>query len=158
MTEWRPVVGYESNYHVSDDGRVKSLPRNTTPGGLLRAAVSKNPGYPEVSLWLKGKSRTHKVHQLVAAAFFGPRPEGAEIRHLNGDRTDCRLGNLLYGTRAENAADTLAHGHNRNAAKTHCPAGHPYDEKNTYRRAADPNTRYCRACNAARVAARKKGL
>lgn len=38
-----------------------------------------------------------------------------------------------------------------NRAKTHCPAGHAYNEKNTYR---DPSgSRRCRACTA--VASRK---
>jgi hypothetical protein len=154
VTEWRPVVGFESNYHVSDDGQVKSLPRNTTRGGILRPAVSKQPGYPEVALWLNGKARTLKVHQLVAAAFLGPRPKGQEVRHLNGNRLDCRLTNLQYGTRLENAQDTIDHGHNKNAAKTHCPKGHPYDEANTYRIASRPTNRYCRACNKDRFARR----
>jgi hypothetical protein len=29
-------------------------------------------------------------------------------------------------------------------AKTHCPVGHPYDEKNTY---LYEGRRYCRACH-----------
>lgn len=33
-----------------------------------------------------------------------------------------------------------------NARKTHCPQGHPYDEKNTYRWSGN-NTRDCRACH-----------
>jgi hypothetical protein len=154
MTEWRPIPGYESNYHVSDGGQVKSLPRNTTRGGILRPAPSKQPGYPSVVLWRDGKQRTFKVHQLVAAAFLGPRPDGMEVRHLNGDRLDCRLANLRYGTRAENAQDTIDHGRNRNVEKTHCPNGHPYDASNTYRRPRNPRTRYCRQCNNVRTRAR----
>jgi hypothetical protein len=38
----------------------------------------------------------------------------------------------------------------RQLAKTHCPAGHPYDEANTYRRRGD-NRRYCRKCKAGAV-------
>lgn len=33
-----------------------------------------------------------------------------ELRHLNGNPQDCRLCNLQYGTRLENAADRIAHG------------------------------------------------
>ena len=38
-----------------------------------------------------------------------------------------------------------------NARKTHCPKGHPYDDKNTYRlrvrsRGRDTTIRYCRLC------------
>ena len=36
----------------------------------------------------------------------------------------------------------------RNARKTHCPKGHPYDEENTY--LAPDGARQCRTCNLAR--------
>ena len=35
-------------------------------------------------------------------AFVGPRPEGNEVLHLNGNPSDNRLENLKYGTRREN--------------------------------------------------------
>jgi DNA invertase Pin-like site-specific DNA recombinase len=50
------------------------------------------------------------VHQLVLLTFVGPLPEGQEVRHLNGDRSDNRLENLCYGTRKENANDAVEHG------------------------------------------------
>jgi hypothetical protein len=37
-----------------------------------------------------------------------------------------------------------------NARKTHCPAGHPYDENNTY-----VNSKGCRVCRACRRAKRR---
>lgn len=49
-------------------------------------------------------------HVLVAEAHLGPRPRGADVRHLNGDPADDRPENLAYGARVENAADTVAHG------------------------------------------------
>ncbi|MFB9286611.1 NUMOD4 domain-containing protein [Pseudoclavibacter helvolus] len=33
---WRPVVEYEGSYDVSDEGRVRSLPRTTPHGKTLR--------------------------------------------------------------------------------------------------------------------------
>lgn len=48
---------------------------------------------------------SHQIHRLVLDAFAGPRPEGMECRHLNGDPKDNRLRNLVWGTRAENMAD-----------------------------------------------------
>ena len=43
---------------------------------------------------------------------------------------------------------TLRHGHHREAAKTHCPAGHAYDEVNvSIGRRSDGHTfRRCRVC------------
>lgn len=156
---WRDVPGYEGLYQVSDMGNVRSARRRGSPGGLLRPGLSR--GYPIVSLSDSGEGRSWRVHQLVAAAFVGSRPEGMEVRHLNGVKTDCRVGNLSYGSASENAADVIRHGRNRNLAKAACPHGHPYDEGNTYRRPTASIRRYCRECNRVRSAAwraSRKGL
>ena len=41
-------------------------------------------------------------HTLIALTWIGPRPEGMEIDHLNGDRCDYSADNLQYVTPAEN--------------------------------------------------------
>ena len=48
----------------------------------------------------EGKTRT--VHSLVAEAFLGPRPEGYDIDHINGDKTRNEASNLRYVTHTEN--------------------------------------------------------
>lgn len=50
------------------------------------------------------------VHHLVALAFIGPRPKGMVIRHRDGDPSNNRVDNLLYGTQQDNMADALRHG------------------------------------------------
>ena len=116
---WRFVVGYEGLYEVSDQGRVRSLDRIVTyaaggrrlfKGRILKAGHSK--GYPRVNLYRDGKQSVKfaLVHQLVLAAFVGPLPEGQEVRHYDGNRKNCSLGNLLYGTRSENYFDKYRHG------------------------------------------------
>ncbi len=84
------------------------------------------------------------VHALVAEAFIGPRPEGMEIRHLNGDPADNRPENLEYGTRSENSKDSKLHGTHFHAGKTHCKRGHPLVEGNLQKSAS--GRRYCLAC------------
>ena len=81
---WLPVVGWEGLYEVSDLGRVRSLPRNTTRGRVLRANPAAN-GYRQATVFRQGHPKSVYVHHLVAEAFIGPRPEGLEIRHLDGD-------------------------------------------------------------------------
>ncbi len=60
-------------------------------------------GYHEVRLRsIDQKSRSFKVHRLVAAAFV-PNPElKPEINHKNGDKTDNSASNLEWATRSEN--------------------------------------------------------
>ena len=148
MTEeqWRAIPGYEGLYLVSCNGAVLSLPRGRAPGGPMRTPVNKH-GYQEVNLTKNGRQKVHLVHAVVLAAFTGPKPPGMQTRHLNGDSADNRLENLAYGTGSENQLDVVRHGMHNHARKTHCPAGHPYDEKNTRVIPSRPRARYCRACH-----------
>ncbi len=134
MERWLPIDGYEGVYEVSDQGRVRSLDRVDTSGrrraGVVLAQVISSTGYHQVGLHYGGATRTMHVHRLVMLTFAGPEPEGMEVRHLDGDRTNSRLANLAWGTHAENMQDQRAHGTHRNTVKTHCPAGHPYVGEN----------------------------
>lgn len=147
MTEqWRPVVGYEGLYEVSDHGRVRSTPRKGTRGGLLKPYPAKAGGYWLVALCRDGGQKFRHVHSIVMEAFVGPRLGGMEVRHLDGDPQNACLSNLRYGTSSENKLDTIRHGRHVTARKTHCPQGHPYDLVNTYVSPSRPTARYCRAC------------
>jgi hypothetical protein len=68
--------------------------------------------YLSVKLSKAGVTKTRYVHQLVLLAFVGPRPkldEKGEIRHLDGDKMNNQLANLVYGTQKENMADRKLH-------------------------------------------------
>lgn len=145
---WLPVAGYEGSYEVSDLGRIRSIDRRDRQGRMCRGLVLKlradRDGY--LTFHTGRPRRVLRVHRLVLLAFQGPAPEGAtEVRHVDGDPANNHLANLRWGTSAENKADQVRHGTHRNASKTHCPQGHPYDEANTY---VPPgtNNRACRAC------------
>lgn len=140
--EWRPVVG-NADYAVSNLGRVVSH-KGREPRVL---APYLNAGYPAVTLRGDAVKRIRKVHALVAEAFIGPRPDGLEVRHIDGDRMHCSLSNIRYGTRAENMQDRLAHGRHPMANKTHCPWRHEYTPENTYMQSG---SRVCRTCKNAR--------
>ena len=102
---WLPVVGYEGLYEVSDLGRVKSLPRSGTPGGILKPSINTGHPYLKVGLTRDCMTRSPKVHILVARAFLGPCREGFEVCHGPGGPQDNRLANLSYGTHVKNMAD-----------------------------------------------------
>jgi hypothetical protein len=46
----------------------------------------------------------------VLKAWVGARLPGQVVRHLNGNKRDNRLANLVWGTQAENVADSIRHG------------------------------------------------
>jgi hypothetical protein len=144
---WLPVPGWTC-YEVSDHGRVRSMPRKGTKGGLLIGSVSPD-GYLQVQLHEPGRMRTYRRHQLVALAFLGPRPEGLEVLHKDGDQLNNHASNLMHGTHRRNTQQRVEDGRHFQANKTHCPQGHPYDEANTYITPA--GSRQCRECTRRRM-------
>lgn len=146
IEQWRPVVGYEGLYEISNTGRLVSLVGRRGPRYEMTAAPS-NWGYRRAVLRGRDGSKKAKLlHVLVAEAFIGPRPPDTEVRHLNGNRLDNRRDNLTYGTRSENIADTIQHGRHNNQSKSHCKWGHEFTEENTL---LFPNGKWrkCRTCN-----------
>lgn len=108
LEEWRPVVGFEGRYEVSNQGRVFSL-----VSGRLLTQSSHTNGYKLVGLGRPPtlrKSAVRYVHRLVLAAFVGPVPDGKEGCHNDGDKANNRLENLRYDTHFSNCQDTHAHG------------------------------------------------
>jgi hypothetical protein len=100
---WRPVYGLEKFYEVSSYGRVRNS---------KRVLMTQYPthGYLKVVLTQNSIRKNYRVHRLVLEAFVGPRPDGMMCRHLDGNRQNNHLGNLAWGTNAENQADRIAHG------------------------------------------------
>ena len=157
IEQWRDIPGHPG-YQVSDHGRVCSLDRTITTanghvrrykGKVLSTPLSKR-GYPHVDLWNRGESQVRYVHSLVAETFIGPRPEGMEVCHNDGSKTNNHVDNLRYGTPSENELDKLRHGTNYNAAKTHCPRGHELFAENIPPSSAKRGKRTCLACSRAR--------
>lgn len=67
-------------------------------------------GHVKVGLSKGNKKYFRKVHRLVLEAFVGPRPEGMECCHYNGDPADNRLENLRWDTSKGNTSDSIRHG------------------------------------------------
>lgn len=106
LTEvWKPVVGYEDCYAVSNHGRIKRTKKGkgTTVGRILKLRLRKN-GYLDVLLCKDGKKKSYLVHCLVLEAFAGPCPPGHECNHKckSGNKTKNYLWNLEWVTHSEN--------------------------------------------------------
>lgn len=92
---WKDVIDYEGLYQISNLGRVKSFPRNTTRGCILKSHPNPN-GYLCVHLTKNGKQTNFRVHKMVAVAFLGHIQNGYQevIDHINGIVTDNQVSNL----------------------------------------------------------------
>lgn len=116
---------------------------------LWRAKLQ-NRGYGQFSF----NGHAVLAHRFAYELLIGPIPDGLTLDHLC--RAPACVNPLhlepvthLENVRRGNAVGPRPNARNANAAKTHCPAGHPYDVTNTYRNAK--GDRICRACNRERA-------
>jgi hypothetical protein len=106
--EWRPVVGFEGRYEVSDQGRVRSI-AGQYAGRIVTPGPHKG-GYGLLQLYRDGKRTVATVHAVVAAAFIGPRPQGMNVCHNDGTPQNNVVSNLRYDSQGSNNRDKIRHG------------------------------------------------
>jgi hypothetical protein len=115
---WRPIIGFEGLYEVSDLGRLRSLDKfiKSSNGGvqLCRGRVLKlqhRGRYPHITLHRGREYKNTHVHTAVLEAFIGPRPPGMEACHGPDPNPDnCALSNLRWDTKSNNQKDRLTQG------------------------------------------------
>lgn len=119
MEIWKPVVGYEGYYEVSDMGRVRSVDHLSKTGikhsetrlvkGRILKPNMKRSGYLTVDLSRGNHVKTISVHKIVATAFLEKRPEDNQINHINCIKSDNRATNLEWCTAEENRKHASEH-------------------------------------------------
>lgn len=91
---WEDII-VDTTHRISNVGRYK----NKRTGKIL---------FPAARLRTKGSD---SIGALMLEAFVEPRPKEKIVRYLDGD---CWLGNyignVVWGTRSENALDSMKHG------------------------------------------------
>lgn len=102
--EWRPVVGWEEFYEVSQLGRLRIKEgyagERRKPGKILSPKV--DGGYFRLDFRHNNKRFCVRVHRIVMEAFAGPCPEGFNVNHIDGNKLNNHLSNLEYVTPREN--------------------------------------------------------
>lgn len=117
--EWKDIPGYEGLYQASSQGRIRSLTRGyigvheekriLKPGhnrqGRLQVVLCRIPEGQ-----IKGAvTKRFQLHLLVLLAFKGPKPEGLNGLHEDGNHLNNCPDNLYYGTQKQNMADKVRH-------------------------------------------------
>ncbi len=118
--EWRPIKEYETQYAVSDHGRIMSLERQVCgimgeiercrimPERLMVQMTNAND-YKVVWLRRPGEHKKQYVHRLVAEAFL-PNPAARPyVNHKDRDRQNNVLKNLEWVTETENTQHWMKH-------------------------------------------------
>lgn len=106
---WGPVEGW-SKYEVSNMGRIRSFNGNSKEP-KLRTLIKTQQGYLKVIFYDgKNRNKTFIVSRLVASAFLQKPEDCDQVAHLDGDRTNNTVGNLMWCTAKENSSHKKVHG------------------------------------------------
>jgi len=105
IEEWRPVVGYEGYYDVSNQGNIRSVKRVVKCGkqtmtvreSIMHPQVD-NSGYLCFSARKDGSFKKVYVHRCVAEAFLNQEDQKDEINHKDGNKTNNCVDNLEWAT------------------------------------------------------------
>lgn len=99
---WKPVVGYEGLYEVSNKGRVKSLHYYGGNRQIVMSQSKRPDGYMHIGLSKNGKCKHFVVHRLVAMAFI-ENPDNLEmVNHKDENKENNNADNLEWCTRSYN--------------------------------------------------------
>jgi len=113
MDIWKPVIGYEGLYEISNTAKVRSLDRMVyfepkgNSGNAFKKGVEITPmmnekGYYKISLCKNNKPKSYRRGRLVAIHFV-PNPNNLpEVNHMNGDKANDNDWNLEWETRQGN--------------------------------------------------------
>lgn len=107
---WKPVLGYEGKYEVSNRGFVRTLSWRNKEGDVrMLSRVEDRDGAYRANLYRKDdkymtRYKMYPIAQLVARAFLPyPRVMASQkgklnVIHINGDAKDDRVENLRWAT------------------------------------------------------------
>lgn len=105
--EWRPVIGFEDRYEVSNLGNVRSIFRYKK---ILKPWYDKD-GYSRVHLISKDGKRKHfSIHRLVAINFIHNPNNLPQVNHISGDKNDNCVNNLEWCSCKENIHHSIKNG------------------------------------------------
>ena len=105
---WKDVEDFEGLYQVSNLGRIKSVFREGTKGGIIKQFSAK--GYMKVNLHKNGEEHFIYTHRIVAIAFVPNPNKKPQVNHINGNKHDNRAINLEWNTSAENLEHSIENG------------------------------------------------
>lgn len=116
----RIIPNTDNMYSATEAGDIIAHPRSFTItgrwGNKIKCTAKEKTlkkvnhpgGYDSVSVWYMGKREKRYVHRLVAAAFYGDRPDMV-VNHIDHNKKNNRVSNLEWTTPVGNAQHSVKH-------------------------------------------------
>lgn len=101
-TEWRDIPGYEGVYEASDAGVVRRILRTRGTQCKEMRPIRQSRGYFVVQLRKNGQGKRFYIHRVIALTFLGAPPDGLEVNHKDGNKSNNCVANLEYVTHQQN--------------------------------------------------------
>ena len=99
---WKPILDYD-RYEVSNMGRVRKYAKKYKRYFLIKPTTNSKSGYVYVSISRNSKSKTLKLHRLVAFNFVeGFSDENNTVNHIDGNKVNNKAVNLEWVSQATN--------------------------------------------------------
>jgi len=112
---WKPIIGYEGRYSISDMGRIRSEERkkknNRTHRERILSERISSTGYQIVTLYRDNHEKVYRVHRLVAEAFIQFIDSNHKyVNHKDGNKLNNKAENLEWCTAKENINHAITTG------------------------------------------------
>lgn len=133
----KDIPEYESLYSITEDGKIWSYHSNK----WLKPSVSVY-GYHLVSLSKNGRTKSYRLHRLVATVFVENPNNYTEVNHLDSNRLNNNAGNLEWCTHQMNMLHSYRFGNKQHWTRM--------KKHNDWRKRGqvwkDTDLKYCKQC------------
>lgn len=104
MEQYKQIADFP-DYEISNTGNV----RNTKTRRILKTTIHKKRGYVKVGLRKDGKTITCEIHRLVALAFLLNPNKYEHVDHLDRNKLNNNISNLMWVSKQENLKRRIFH-------------------------------------------------
>ena len=138
IENWKSIPNFEGYYEASTLGRIRSIQRSRTKGGILKPSLT-GSGYPHLTLCAKGKKYSYDVHRLIALTFLDNPNNLQEVNHKDENKQNNSVTNLewcdrLHNQRYGTAIERMSKSHNYKESNKKGALKHDYVTQGLKRR------------------------